>query len=133
MLGRGCLNYSLILSLGHRAAWHDVNRSFVEILGRIAAVLNLDFRPPSDLALKERKVSGCAQRRTASSILHHGTFLYDFDAGLAERYLLPPERQPPYRQGRPHHEFLANLSMTSDEIRERMADLWDAAAVTPPP
>jgi lipoate-protein ligase A len=133
VIAQGCLNYCLVFSLDHRPGWRDVSRSFVEILGRMADALQVDFRPPCDLAWKERKVGGCAQRRTATSLLHHGTLLYGFDAGLAERYLLHPERQPPYRAGRPHREFLTNLPLTSDEIRKRVAQIWGTERTTRPP
>jgi lipoate-protein ligase A len=74
--------------------------------------------------LNDRKVSGNAQRRTQSAILHHGTILYDFDPARAERVLKPPHREPRYRAGRSHAEFLGNVPLSAGEIRGRLADTW---------
>jgi lipoate-protein ligase A len=124
VLGTGCLNYSLVLRLDERPEWRDVRLSLREILGRVAQALDVEVREPSDLALRDRKVSGCAQRRTATGLLHHGTLLYAFDAQLAERYLCEPGRQPPYREGRRHADFLGNLALGPTEIQERLRKVW---------
>jgi lipoate-protein ligase A len=124
VLGPGCLNYSLVFSLEARPEWQNVGRSMCEILGRMADALDAVFREPCDLACGERKVSGNSQRRIAGAMLHHGTLLYRFDAGLAARYLLEPERQPEYRRGRPHDGFLGNLPYAAVEIQRRIALLY---------
>jgi lipoate-protein ligase A len=77
-----------------------------------------------DLSLYGRKVSGNAQRRTQTAILHHGTILYNFDAARVERFLKQPHRQPQYRAGRAHREFLGNLPLAADEIRDRLVSAW---------
>jgi lipoate-protein ligase A len=110
--------------LDERTEWRDVRRSLREILARVAHALGVEFREPSDLSLEERKVSGCAQRRSTTTLLHHGTLLYAFDADLAERYLLEPGRQPVYRNGRRHSDFLGNLPLGSAEIRVRLTEQW---------
>jgi lipoate-protein ligase A len=126
VLGPGCLNYSLVFSLEVRPEWRDVRRSFREILNRMAKALGAAVCDPSDLVWQGRKVSGNSQRRTAGAILHHGTLLYGFDPGLAARYLLEPARQPEYRRGRTHTEFLGNLPYPAEEIQRRVADAWGA-------
>jgi len=120
VIAAGCLNYTFVFSLQQRPAWNDVARSFQEILEPIAEALGASFRVPCDLVMDDRKAGGSAQRRTALSMLHHGTFLYDFDSGLAERYLRMPVRQPPYRRQRAHRDFLGNIPLSSVEIRERV-------------
>jgi lipoate-protein ligase A len=80
----------------------------------------------SDLALGGRKFSGNAQQRKRTHLLHHGTILYDFDLALAGRYLRPPPRQPEYRAGRAHEEFLRNLQIPVGEVRRRLRAAWGA-------
>ena len=126
VLGPGCLNYSLVFSFERRPRWRDVRRSIREILGRMSRALGAEICDPSDLACAGRKVSGNSQRRTASAVLHHGTLLYDFDAELASRYLLEPKRQPAYRRGRTHAQFLGNLPLSAPEIEQRVAEAWFA-------
>lgn len=114
VVGRGCLNYTLVLSLEDRPALRDVPRSYAAILGRLAEAIGLPrlaVAGVSDLALGNRKVGGSAQRRGRRALLHHGTVLYGFDVSLMERYLREPRRQPPYRAGRRHAAFVTNVPM----------------------
>src|SRR5205085_1717108 len=80
--GRGSLLFSLVLSYERSPELTQVGSSYRYILGRIADALNvagLRQAGVSDLALGELKVSGNAQQRKRSFLLHHGTLLYDFD------------------------------------------------------
>lgn len=120
VLGPGCLNYSLVLSLESRPELRHVTRSYILIMGRVAAALGareLTLEGRSDLTLGGRKVGGSAQRRGRRALLHHGTILYNFDAALMERYLKEPVRQPAYRAGRCHTAFVANVSIDPSVIR----------------
>src|SRR5688572_22768933 len=61
VVGRGCLNYSLILSLEARPHLRHVKESYQFILHRITQALGvptLDVCGTSDLAIQDRKVSG---------------------------------------------------------------------------
>ena len=127
LVGPGCLNYSLVLSLEARPLLRDVAQSYQLIFSRIITALGLRglaARGVSDLALDERKVSGSAQRRGRRALLHHGTLLYDFDAALIERYLTEPRRQPAYRGGRRHAAFVANLPLAAGVMKQRIAASW---------
>ena len=124
LLGPGCLNYSLLLSLGRHPELRDVRASYGLILGcliQALAIPGLEIRGLSDLAIRGRKVSGNAQRRGYRALVHHGTLLYALDPGLAKKYLKEPLRQPDYRQNRRHVEFLCNLPLGAGEIKKRMA------------
>jgi len=120
VLAPGCLIFSLVLpSTGSSPL--DARSSITEVLNRLAAKLRdhgLEVRPAgiSDLAWQERKVSGNSQRRLRRYFLHHGTLLYDFDVHLAERYLPMPPRQPEYRRGRSHRQFLTNLPRKREQL-----------------
>ena len=124
VLGPGCLNYAIAVSLVSRPELVDVAGSFCAILGQIAASLGVpgvSIAGHADLSLHGRKVSGNAQRRGRHALLHHGTLLYDFDPRYAVRYLKEPARQPAYRAARPHAEFLGNLPLSVQVIRARLA------------
>jgi lipoate-protein ligase A len=126
VLGPGCLNYAVVLSLDSRPELSDVAVSFQFILGGIVAALGisgLSVAGGSDLVLAGRKVSGNGQRRGRRALVHHGTLLYDFDPGLATRYLKEPVRQPAYRANRCHQEFLGNLPLSAETIRARLKSL----------
>jgi lipoate-protein ligase A len=69
---------------------------------------------------------GNAQYRRRHHILFHGTFLFDLDIELVERTLTLPARQPAYRQGRPHRDFLANIGGPARAIKETLRMSWQA-------
>ena len=127
LLGPGCLNYTLVLPLSWNAAWRDVQGSLRWVMNRMRNAIALDdlrVEGHCDLAFDGRKVSGNAQRRTNSTILHHGTLLYNFDAARAEMFLRPPHRQPAWRATRSHRDFMGNLPLSVAEIRQRLKDDW---------
>jgi lipoate-protein ligase A len=131
LLGPGCLSYSLLLSLDRHPALRDVRLSYRLILGcliRALTVPGLEIRGLSDLSIGERKVSGNAQRRGSRALLHHGTLLYAFDAGIVEKYLKEPCRQPDYRRGRRHVDFLGNLPLSAGEIGARLSRMPELVA-----
>ena len=120
--GKGCLNYSLILSKELNPAIATLRKSYEFILGKIIQSLaNLGitatFKSTSDIAVGEMKFSGNAQKRGRKFILHHGTILYDFDLFCIERYLRIPRDIPQYRRGRSHLEFLTNIPASSFELK----------------
>jgi len=128
VVGPGCLNYSVVLSLDDRPDMRDVARSYDLILGWVAEALGvpgLRRAGASDLALRDRKIGGSAQRRGRRALLHHGTVLYAFDAAAMERYLKPPPRQPAYRANRPHAAFVTNAPIqpysVTDALMRRLA------------
>ena len=123
VLGPGCLNYAIGVSLVSHPELADVAASFRALLGRIVdaiGVTGLSIEGGSDLAVDGRKVSGNAQRRGRYALVHHGTLLYDFDATLAARYLKEPARQPGYRAARRHVAFIGNLPLGRETLRTRL-------------
>jgi lipoate-protein ligase A len=130
LIGPGCLCFSLILDLQKRPELGDIHGSYRAILGRLASCLALEglaHRGISDLAWHGRKVAGNAQRRKRATLLHHGAILYNFDLPTIAALLNEPARQPDYRAGRSHAEFLANLALPAEEIKLRLARGWNAA------
>lgn len=131
LLGRGCLLYTLILSFERDPALTDIRQSYRYVNGRIAEALAEGIGPIesagiSDLIFAGRKFSGTAQQRKRSYLLHHGTLLYDMDLSPIPRYLREPPRQPEYRGGLPHLDFVGNLPLQHEEIKQRLRRLWGA-------
>jgi lipoate-protein ligase A len=84
LLGPGCLCFSLVLS-HERPPIQDVTHSYAYIMECLSQALTTDRAKveraaSSDLAVVQRKISGNAQRRMRSFVLHHGTILYAFDS-----------------------------------------------------
>lgn len=122
--GKGCLNYSLVLSKEAHPPISDLKGSYQFILSKIILALGhlgvkAVFHPPSDLALagNNKKISGNAQKRARKFILHHGTLLYNFDIARMETYLAMPQDAPAYRQNRSHRNFIANIPVPVESIK----------------
>lgn len=131
--GKGCLNYSLILSKEEHPQIVDLKRAYEFILGRVIEALgrlgvNAAFHPISDIALvgDQKKISGNAQRRLRKFILHHGTILYDFDLAIIERYLKFPQSVPEYRGRRAHLDFVTNIFVPAERIKEEIGKAFEA-------
>lgn len=130
LLGRGCLLFSLILSVERAPELKHVNASYRWILDKLAKALKsfgeVRHEGICDLTLEGKKFSGNAQQRKQRFILHHGTLLYNFDLAKIAHYLKLPERQPEYREGRPHDDFVVNLTTDSDSLKRMLREVWGA-------
>lgn len=135
LLGRGCLCYSLILPT-HLPGCGDIRSSVSFVLTRTCQALeklglNVHVAGGSDLVLANRKVGGSAQRRMLRFFLLHGTLLYAMNLDLIQRYLRIPKRQPEYRQGRSHRDFVGNLPGQSEAMKKMLRLVWDAREALP--
>ncbi len=64
----------------------------------------------SDLALGDRKVGGTCLYRKPGLVYFSATLLVRPRLDLVERYLEHPPREPEWRRGRGHGEFMGNLA-----------------------
>jgi len=149
--GPGCLMYSLILSVEQRPHLKGIDQIHCHVLGQmvesLAAIapgavrcgtsdLAHDLNAPGMIASRAacdvpqyrqralRKFSGNSLRVKRRHVLYHGTLLYDFDLSLVEQLLRHPPREPGYRAGRRHGEFVANLPATREQLRAAILAAW---------
>jgi lipoate-protein ligase A len=98
------------------AAW------LVEGLAR-AGVSGVRTDGVSDLVVGGHKIGGSCIHRSRGLVLFSATILVDPDVGLMERYLAHPPREPAYRRGRSHRDFVAGIGRSAGRRLE----------LTPPP
>lgn len=136
LLGPGCLCFTLVLGYEHAPHLHDIRASNRYILARVVQALTpvsaCAVEGTSDLAASGVKFSGNAQQRKRTHFLHHGTLLCNFELARVAKYLNAPERQPDYRQNRPHGAFITNLSTTVDEAKRLLVAEWRPVGVYDP-
>lgn len=130
VVGPGCLNVALVLSLERRPWLHDVERSYEWLLRRLSGALSGGALAggaiavhSTDLAIGGRKFAGHAQRRVRGALLHHGVVLHDFPLHLIDALLPEPPRRPAWRGNRTHREFLTNAPLAREEIVRRLRRL----------
>jgi lipoate-protein ligase A len=141
VLGPGCLAYAVILEVEPGGPLDGIRRTNTFVMEKNRRALEATCRRPvvvagyTDLVVSHdggpRKFSGNSQRRKRNAALFHGTFLFDFDLSLVEELLDNPQVAPGYRGGRPHAEFLANLGVSPETIRESMRREWEAFSPIP--
>jgi lipoate---protein ligase len=130
--GPGCLNYSLILKIEGDRTLTTVTGTNRSVLERNAAALaTLLPQPPlvqghTDLTVGPLKFSGNSQRRRRHFTLMHGTFLLGFDLGVVEKCLPMPSQQPSYRKNRSHGDFIRNVSLEPQKVKNALKKEWKA-------
>jgi lipoate---protein ligase len=129
--GPGCLMYSVILSLKRLPKLKAIDQAHSYVMGRLlSSLIELDFKIElqgiCDLTRDGKKFSGNALRYRRDWLLYHGTILYDFPLELISRYLQTPPRQPEYRAGRSHIEFVTNWNVPREEIIAAVLKAWQS-------
>ena len=93
---------------GVTSAFDAVSRLMIDALAAVG-VPGVTREGVSDLALDGRKIGGSCIYRTKGLLHYTTTLLVDPDTDLMERYLAHPPREPEYRRGRRHREFVTGL------------------------
>ena len=140
VLDRGNLVISLALPLPGLGA---IRSAFNAISGWLIAGLSscgvsqVAQRGISDLAVADRKLGGSCIYRTRGLLYYSSTLLVAPDLTLIEQLLPHPVREPDYRRGRPHRDFLTSLAKLGVEddpqefrrrlepaLRQELTALW---------
>lgn len=129
--GPGCLMYSIILRYEgreHLRLLDEVHRHVLGVIrdGLARLISGVEHVGICDLAVRGRKFSGNSLRCKRDHLLYHGTLLCNFDLALVARLLKMPPRQPAYRDGRSHSDFLTNIVVPAGEIRAALAAAFAA-------
>jgi lipoate-protein ligase A len=127
--------YGVVLSYTEKPELRMLDQAHAFVLSRIAGKLRdlglaVAPRGTSDLVVGDRKFSGNSLRSKRDHFLYHGTILYDFALDLIGQLLRTPPRQPGYRAGRPHGDFVGNLPLSAPEIRSAIAAAFVAETTT---
>jgi lipoate-protein ligase A len=88
--------------------WRDLTAWMVGCL-EDAGVPGLYQDGICDLVLADRKVGGAAMLRSRGLVFYTTTLLLEPRVDLMERYLPHPPREPAYRRGRGHRDFVGAL------------------------
>ena len=129
--GPGCLLYAVMLSLRLRPELQMVDVAHQFVMQQMVAALKpiapqLTYAGTCDLVIDGRKVSGNSLRVRRDWLLYHGTLLLNMELQNIERYLNHPPREPEYRQHRAHHDFVANIGCSAEDVSLRLKKQWQA-------
>lgn len=112
VLAPGCLVITAVYQASRRRFPTQWIGPIAEAVARALRGLGLrdaQVRGMGDVALGDRKVLGSSLYANREVALYQGSLLVDPDLSLLARYLPHPSREPDYRRGRSHAEFLTSL------------------------
>jgi lipoate---protein ligase len=129
--GPGCLMYSVIQTYEGREHLRMLDELHGQVLGTVRRALEplvpgIAHLGTCDLVIGSQKVSGNAVRCKRDHFLYHGTLLYNFDLQTIRRFLKTPPREPDYRQGRSHTDFVTNLPLAAPTLRQSLTTTFEA-------
>ncbi len=138
--GQGCLNYTLVLPEKLHADLSTIAGTNHFIMDRQRQAVerslgsSVEVQGHTDLVWRGRKFSGNAQRRRRSYLMFHGCFLLNFDLALIQDVLNTPSSMPHYREARTHSDFIVNIPVNQDRLKEAIRTVWSAnQPMVPPP
>ena len=116
LLSPGCLCVGLRFSKRKDLTIQDyfhLGSDLVRNLAGQAFGVQVECRGISDLVVGDRKVAGCALYMPKDYVLYLLSLLVDSDLSDIDKYLAHPSKEPDYRLGRSHKDFLVGLASFS--------------------
>jgi lipoate-protein ligase A len=131
LAGPGCMFYSLLISLETRPQLRMLDEAHRFVMSRMVSALRplvppIAFDGTCDLVVDGRKISGNSLRLVRNWMLYHGTILLDLDLSAVDRWLKHPPREPAYRKGRRHSQFVTNLHVPFASVAHALRMAWNA-------
>ena len=84
------------------------NEKIMEALHQLD-IRDLYHRGISDISLGDKKILGSSIYRSRKVLFYHAVLNVSEDINTIERYIKHPAREPDYRNGRTHHDFVTSL------------------------
>jgi lipoate-protein ligase A len=123
--GPGCLMYSVVLNLSREPGLRQIDVAHRFVMGRVLAaaqeqISEVSLQGTCDLTVNNRKFSGNSLRIARTHLLYHGTILYAADLRLVVNCLANAPRQPDYRDGRSHGDFVTNIDLDPIQFKSSL-------------
>ena len=111
--------------------FEKINDSLIQtIQNSFRGLPELSQRGISDLCVGEQKFCGTSMFRSRNYLLFQASIIVDLDLELVSSLLAHPSKEPDYRKGRSHKDFLTSLSqfteMSPAELRDILNGNWGA-------
>ena len=121
VLHPGCVILSLGLWVGHfyqndyYFKW--INDSLIQSLkAKWPEFAELDQNGISDITMGAKKIAGTSLFRSRNYLLYQASIMVDPKPDLMESYLAHPSKEPEYREGKNHTEFVSGLKSRKPEL-----------------
>jgi len=109
-----------------KAYFMAVNDIIMETL-KIMGVMNLSTKGISDISIGEKKILGSAIYKKQGAYFYHAVLNIRENISLISKYIKHPTKEPDYRKGRSHIEFVTSLwkagyPLPIEEIKNALKD-----------
>ncbi len=106
--------------IAFRDFFRMVNEVIIDALESLG-ISDLGMKGISDITIGDRKILGSSMANHRNRLVYHAVINVEEDPSLFEKYLRHPHREPGYRSGRRHSDFVTSLrkegySLTPGEI-----------------
>jgi len=88
--------------------FQQINKLIISTIEH-TGIHDLSLMGISDIAISGKKILGSAIYRSKEALLYHAVLNLGEPSVTFERYLKHPSKEPDYRQGRSHTEFVTSL------------------------
>jgi len=91
-----------------RDVFQHINKLIISAIEK-TGIHDLALMGISDITISEKKILGSAIYRNKNVLLYHAVLNIGEPAATFERYLKHPAKEPNYRKGRSHSDFVTSL------------------------
>lgn len=88
--------------------FQQINKLIISTIEK-SGITNLSLMGISDIAISGKKILGSAIYRSKEALLYHAVLNLGEPSTTFEKYLKHPTKEPDYRLGRSHSEFVTSL------------------------
>lgn len=86
----------------------SINQLLLKNLGELG-IQNLNSKGISDISIGDKKILGSSIYRNQNILFYHAVLNVSEDVALISYYLKHPKKEPDYRKGRSHNEFVTSI------------------------
>ena len=97
-----------VQTLQSKNVFHNINTLIISAMEELG-INNLSLKGISDIAISGKKILGSAIYRNKDKLLYHAVLNLSEPASTYEKYLKHPLKEPDYRNGRKHIDFVTSL------------------------
>lgn len=125
--GPGCVMYSVVVGVPAQGGLRNIDAAHDFVMQRVLAAVQRQLPDAErlgicDLTWHGRKFSGNSLRVARHHLLYHGTLLRNANLDLIAKCLTHAPRQPEYRRGRDHRDFLCNVDFDEEAMVTSLAE-----------
>ncbi|NRA64271.1 MAG: hypothetical protein HRU19_07275 [Pseudobacteriovorax sp.] len=120
LLHSGCIVISvgawMINPFANDLYFSKINEGIIATINTIYPDVEICQRGFSDLVIGDKKIAGTSLFRSKNYLLYQASLLFETKIKDIERYLSHPSKEPDYREGRGHSQFLIGLESVNPKI-----------------